>query len=285
MISIITSAFKAQNTISKCIESVLKQSYKDWEMIIVVDASPDNTYNIALDFSKKDSRIKVINNTENLGAGMSRRIGIKNISHGSEYTTFLDSDDWYKHDNLEMLYKAAKETDADIVHPGHIVVEGDYKKELIPNYKLCEGLDRLKQDSSKTNHFLNTFLIKSTLWDKIEYSSRRYVEDTPTLLQLVYYSKSVLHLDYAGYYYYQNPNSLIHTASEIKNIIYLLLHCVDSYKFGDKVKDSMIKKASITKFLELINSLKSHVDKNAEEINDYKEELFEIFIFLIKILK
>ena len=117
MISIITSAYKAESTISRAIESVLAQTYKDWEMIIVVDASPDNTYNIALSYADKDTRIKVINNKEKVGAGIARRIGIKNINPNTEYTTFLDSDDYYKPDVLEVLYKHAKETDADVIHP------------------------------------------------------------------------------------------------------------------------------------------------------------------------
>lgn len=60
---------------------------------------------------------------------------------------------------------------------------------------------------------------------------------------------------------------------------------MDSYKFGEKVMDSMITEASIIKFLEFIKSLKSYLDEDAKELSGYKEELFEIFIFLIKILK
>ena len=64
MISIITSAYKAENTISRAIESLLAQTYKDWEMVIVVDASPDNTYNIALTYANKDSSTKGFKNPE-----------------------------------------------------------------------------------------------------------------------------------------------------------------------------------------------------------------------------
>lgn len=286
MISIITSAYKARSTIGRAIESVLAQTYKDWEMIIVVDASPDNTYNIALSYADKDNRIKVINNKENVGAGMARRIGIKNINSNTEYTTFLDSDDYYKPDVLEVLYKHAKETDADVIHPGHIVVSNGKETALIPEYKLCFDKDVVKADNSGTSHFMNTFLIKKWLWDKVEYNSRRYIEDTPTLLQLLYYANSILHLDYAGYYYTQNNDSLIHSASPIKNCIYLLLHSVTSYNFGKEVECKGIVDASLINFIKEIRRLKllQSSPQYYKEIQKYKEEILEIFNFFITIV-
>ena len=286
MISIITSAYKAENTISRAIESLLAQTYKDWEMIIVVDASPDNTYNIALTYANKDNRIKVINNKENVGAGMARRIGIKNINPNTEYTTFLDSDDYYKPELLEVLYKNAKETDADVIHPGHIVVENNKEIALVPKYKLCIGKDTVVSDNSGTNHFMNTFLFKKWLWDKVKYSDRRYIEDTPTLLQLLYYANSILHLDYAGYCYVQNTDSLIHTASPIKNCIYLLLHSVTSFEFGKKVDCKQIIEASLNNFISNIYKLKEYQKTPSynKEISQYKEEISEIFNFFIKII-
>lgn len=286
MISIITSAYKAENTISRAIESLLAQTYKDWEMIIVVDASPDNTYNIALTYANKDNRIKVINNKENVGAGMARRIGIKNINPNTEYTTFLDSDDYYKPELLEVLYKNAKETNADVIHPGHIVVENNKEIALVPKYKLCIGKDTVVSDNSGTNHFMNTFLFKKWLWDKVEYSDRRYIEDTPTLLQLLYYANSILHFNYAGYCYVQNTDSLIHTASPIKNCIYLLLHSVTSFEFGKKVDCKQIIEASLNNFISNIYKLKEYQKTPSynKEISQYKEEISEIFNFFIKII-
>lgn len=286
MISIITSAYKAENTISRAIESLLAQTYKDWEMIIVVDASPDNTYNIALTYANKDNRIKVINNKENVGAGMARRIGIKNINPNTEYTTFLDSDDYYKPELLEVLYKNAKETNADVIHPGHIIIENNKEIALVPKYKLCTGKDTVVSDNSGTNHFMNTFLFKKWLWDKVEYSDRRYIEDTPTLLQILYYANSILHLDYAGYCYVQNTDSLIHTASPIKNCIYLLLHSVTSFEFGKKVDCKQIIEASLNNFISNIYKLKEYQKTPSynKEISQYKEEISEIFNFFIKII-
>lgn len=286
MISIITSAYKAENTISRAIESLLAQTYKDWEMIIIVDASPDNTYNKALTYANKDNRIKVINNKENVGAGMARRIGIKNINPNTEYTTFLDSDDYYKPELLEVLYKNAKETDADVIHPGHIIIENNKEIVLVPKYKLCTGKDTVVSDNSGTNHFMNTFLFKKWLWDKVEYSDRRYIEDTPTLLQILYYANSILHLDYAGYCYVQNTDSLIHTASPIKNCIYLLLHSVTSFEFGKKVDCKQIIEASLNNFISNIYKLKEYQKTPSynKEISQYKEEISEIFNFFIKII-
>ena len=70
MISIVTSAYNASKTIKTTIESVLSQTYKNWELIVVNDASSDNTSEIVLSYCKNDSRIKLINHEINQGAGL-----------------------------------------------------------------------------------------------------------------------------------------------------------------------------------------------------------------------
>lgn len=287
MISVIMSAYKAESTIKRAIESIMDQSLNDWELIIVEDHSPDDTYSIAKKYSDKDSRIKLISNKENFGAGISRSIGINNISDSSDYTTFLDSDDYLLPDCLDTLLKAALNTGADIIHPGHIINNGSNLLPLVPKYKLCDNSNKFGQDSSNTAHFLTTMLIKRSLWNNVQYSSRRYIEDTPTLLQLIYYANSILHLDYAGYVYCQNSDSLIHSSSHVKNTIYMMLHCITSYNFGKKVNDKLIMDTSLSKFLLCIKDLKylQIKDNNySDEMLKYKEELSEIFMFFILIL-
>lgn len=99
LISVVMSAYNSEKFISGSITSILDQTYDNWELIIINDASSDNTLKIINQFSEKDSRIKVIDNRKNLGLTISLNIGIKNTS--GEYIARLDSDDLAEPSRLE----------------------------------------------------------------------------------------------------------------------------------------------------------------------------------------
>ena len=108
-ISIITPAYNASRFIGETIESVLIQSFKDWEMIIVDDCSKDNTFEIAESYARKDSRIKVIKNSENLRVAATRNVAL-DVATG-EYIAFLDSDDIWMPDKLEKQLRFMEDND------------------------------------------------------------------------------------------------------------------------------------------------------------------------------
>ncbi|MDA3820250.1 MAG: glycosyltransferase family 2 protein [Candidatus Delongbacteria bacterium] len=99
MISIITPAYNASQFISNTIESVIAQTYKDWEMLIVDDCSSDNTMEIVQDYAKRDTRIRLIQNAENTGAAEARNVALRQAK--GHYIAFLDSDDMWKPGKLE----------------------------------------------------------------------------------------------------------------------------------------------------------------------------------------
>lgn len=99
LISIITPNFNCEKFISKTIESVLAQTYTNWELLIQDDCSTDGSYEIALEYEKRDSRIHVERNTKNSGAAITRNNAIRR-SNG-DYLAFLDSDDIWLPEKLE----------------------------------------------------------------------------------------------------------------------------------------------------------------------------------------
>lgn len=99
LVSIITPNYNCERFISQTIESVLAQTYKNWEMLIVDDCSTDKSYEIACEYAKKDSRIKVFRNKKNSGAAVSRNVAIEKSK--GEYLAFLDSDDLWMPQKLE----------------------------------------------------------------------------------------------------------------------------------------------------------------------------------------
>lgn len=118
MISVIIPVFKVEKYLSRCIESILNQTYTSIEVILVDDGSPDECGEICDMYAKKDKRVKVIHK-ENGGQGSARNAGL-NVATG-DYISFIDSDDWIDKDMYEELLLVAKKTDADIVEAGYRV--------------------------------------------------------------------------------------------------------------------------------------------------------------------
>lgn len=274
MISVIMSCYNAQDTIEKAIRSVLNQSYKDIELIVVNDCSTDNSVEIITNLMKEDSRIRLINHDVNKGAGIARRTGIENIK--GEYMSFLDSDDYLKKSCLKKLYSAIQQYNVDIVAPGYIIVNENYKAIdcKIPKRALQIGKDKYKKNVEDTKRFMNPMLIKSSLWDNVTYSGRRFIEDTPTLVQILYYANSILMLDYAGYYYVQNKDSLTHTCSSIKYEIFRLLALKDTLVFFNSVCEHMSYSIFINQYNNFLD-----MDITEEEYVLYKKELDELYEF------
>ena len=109
-ISIIIPSFNEEKNISRCLDSVLNQTFTDFEVLCVDDGSTDKTYEIIEAYSKKDSRIIPLKNP-NKGVSSARNFGIDN-SNG-EYIGFVDSDDFIQPQMYEFLYRAVTENNCD----------------------------------------------------------------------------------------------------------------------------------------------------------------------------
>jgi len=131
MVSIITPSYNSEQFIVTTINSVINQTFIDWELIIVDDASTDNTCKVVLDFCKKDKRIKLIKQTKNLGSGVARNRGIK-VAQGN-YLAFLDADDIWKSNKLEKQLAVMKATKATICFSSYELIneEGESLKKTI----------------------------------------------------------------------------------------------------------------------------------------------------------
>ena len=109
LISVIVPAYNAEKYIGKCIDSVLAQTYRDWELISVDDGSQDGTLGILKRYAKADCRIRVIRQVENQGPGIARNTGIAEAK--GKYVVFIDSDDYIEKDYFQLL----SEHDEDVV--------------------------------------------------------------------------------------------------------------------------------------------------------------------------
>lgn len=119
LVSIIVPVYNAEKYLCEAIESVLNQTYTDFELLLINDRSTDNSKGICEKYAQKDNRIKLLeNNTENHGPGPARNIGLDNIS--GEFIYFMDADDWIDKSLLQCAVLRMQETNADIVQFGFV---------------------------------------------------------------------------------------------------------------------------------------------------------------------
>lgn len=214
MISIIIPAYNAEKTIERCIDSVLEQTYSDFEIICVNDGSKDNTYTILNDYSIKDERVKAFHN-ENHGVSFSRNFALDKVS--GEYIMFLDSDDWLEKNALEII--------ASYLYPSDkkgILCFNHYDDNLQTCEKKSRGKEKIiASDSENISRALEQ-IAPQFIWDKV-FSSKllrelklqfdedmSYGEDTIFLCRYLQNIEEIIVLsDYLHHYYRDlNGNSL-----------------------------------------------------------------------------
>ncbi len=236
-ISVVIPVYNTSKFLKRCLDSVLKQTYENLEVILVNDGSSDNSFSIIEEYQKIDRRIIVINK-KNGGLSSARNAGIK-ISSG-EYILNVDSDDWIELNTCEILIKTAIDNDADIVI-GNIYLE--YKNKQ----KKWEDLN--KNIKYKNFEYLDAFFVengKGAIWNKLIKRSL-YInnkifhpegislgEDTSTLLRLALKSKIIIKIPNYIYHYRQNEFSMMHS-KEKKIYEYLeAIEIIKSYYYSNK---------------------------------------------------
>ncbi len=119
-VSVIVPVYKAEKWLHRCVDSILAQTMKDFELLLIDDGSPDKSGEICDEYAAKDSRIRVFHK-ENGGVSSARNLGLDNVL--GKYIIFIDSDDWVSVNYIQDLYKY-KDVDA-LIYQGHISVKND----------------------------------------------------------------------------------------------------------------------------------------------------------------
>lgn len=227
LISIIIPAFNVENFIFHCINSIISQSYKHFEILIINDGSTDSTMNLCQKLVEKDNRIRLIN-ILNQGVSNARNIGI-DLS-GGEYIMFVDADDWLAQNTLEKCVNHQLKFQSDIVFFSFIRVSGSTfinDTYLKRNYGVFNREDLFKRrvvgysdgqisEPTKTDAYNTPWakLYKRIVIGDIRYIERAKVgmEDVLFNIEVINASTTFSYLDeYLYYYRLDNPNSLTKT--------------------------------------------------------------------------
>lgn len=215
-VSVVVTAYNKQDSIEQCLTSIINSSYNNLEIIVVNDASTDDTLSVIRKI--EDDRIILIDNKENMGAGLSRRVGITAAS--GDFVSLIDGDDYISEDFIEALVKKQLETGADIVSGGITNINPDGTRDIkLFGEKVSEGNQKLLDYGSGHIIFLNNKIVRRSLYDTVTYSDKRYCEDTPTIIPLLYYANKVAYVNNAGYFYVHSTNSLTGSVSRAKHFI------------------------------------------------------------------
>ena len=212
-ISVIVPVYNVESYLEECVESIINQTYKNLEIILVDDGSTDNSSKICDDFSKKDTRIKVIHK-ENGGIGKARNSGVE-LATG-EYFAFIDSDDCIKETFIEELYKLLKETDSDIAgcrFYGNVPNTTDY---VYP--KESEDYNFITDSEGIMKRLYNDMGVFCVVWNKLykkdiikkhPFTDVKIAEDAYIMREYMFEAKKIAWTSKALYMYRDRPGSIM----------------------------------------------------------------------------
>lgn len=223
LISVIVPVYKVEKYLDCCIESIIKQTYQNLEIILVDDGSPDSCPMKCDEWAKRDARIRVIHK-ENGGLSSARNTGI-DIATGS-YFSFVDSDDYIEKEMLKTMLSASERFRAEITCCGRKLIISE--KEKIPMH--CLEREKIYTREQAMKEVLMGREIEEAAWDKlyradlfkdIRYPDGEINEDIVTIGPLLAKCNTIVHVGKAFYNYRLNQNSITKSGYNEKKSIYL----------------------------------------------------------------
>lgn len=210
LVSVIVPVYKAENYLHKCVDSLLAQTFTDFEIILVNDGSPDRSGEICDEYAKKDSRIKVIHK-ENGGVSSARQCGIDNAQ--GEYTIHADPDDWVENNMLEELYRKAKEEDADMVICDYYVEYKNLTKYIKQQPSALDHKTVLRELFQQLHGSCCNKFVRRTCYKRYDIHfpcDLKMYEDLFVIVSMVCHDLKISYLNRAFYHYDQvvNPQSI-----------------------------------------------------------------------------
>lgn len=227
MISIIVPVYNVEPYLNQCLDSIINQTYKDIEIILIDDGSSDHCGEICEKYAKEDPRIRVFH-TVNNGLSAARNLGLKETR--GEFVGFVDSDDWIEPNMYEVLHEKAFEFNADICEcnfwfgtsPSNYI---DLEDTV---YRANESLTALF--NNRICHVVWNKIYKKELFDSVSFPEGRNIEDISIMHLLIGKTDTVVTISDKKYHYRQRADSIRYTYSA-SNLIDYADAFLERYKF------------------------------------------------------
>lgn len=298
-VSIITPIFNGEKYIERCINSLINQTYKNIEIIIVNDGSIDNTKEILNKYKDFDSRIKIVNQ-KNYGQLIARKNGI-NVSSG-DYLMFVDIDDWIEPDTIEKLISYIYQYNADVIKYNYIMEPSkknckvfESTENIVINEENKNIIYDLLIDTYKFNNLWNQIVKKELCIDFKEHIDLRMGEDFLFNCEIITKSKKIVVVTDTFYHYIVNHESATHkidynkTKKNINDVFYVANKKIQY--MGKWNLNNITKRVGI-KLLDFLTDELFKVYKNRpmnyKELNNiysiiFKQELYKEIIQTIRL--
>lgn len=245
-ISIIVPVYNTGKYLHRCIDSIIAQTFTDWECILIDDGSTDESPDICDEYAKRDSRIKVFH-TENSGVASARQFGTDNAK--GIYSIHVDSDDWIESNMLEDMYSVAVRNNVDIVIADffvHTIASvskvscGRYG--LVPSIEICRLIASGRLMGSLWNKLIRHDVYKD--WGVQYVKGVNYCEDVLVICQLLQHQLKVFFINKAFYHYNKtNENSIStnytqRTFQTRKSFLASLKQILDTKSYKSEIQDA-----------------------------------------------
>lgn len=288
-VSIIIPVYNSERTLERCLDSVINQTYKNIEILIVNDGSKDKSLEIMKEYQKKDNRIMVINQ-ENKGLSGARNAGLDKAT--GEYVTFIDSDDYIKANLIKDTIEIFNRYNCDVVRNNYELAYKDgntkYRKELYEENEIL-SINEKKEELiknillGKVQSYSWLLTIKKEILDKNSLKFDEdifFMEDIVFLIRLIFFIKNIYFMSEPKYYYYQsNENSLTKDSKKyiknIKNILIMKKRLEKILKMNMDEYEAYLKIINTIYLNGIIGYLKTAV-RNSENYKKILEELKKI---------
>lgn len=207
-ISVIVPVYKTEHYLHRCIDSILTQTFTDFELLLVDDGSPDNCGTICDEYAEKDNRIRVFHQ-ENKGQAAARNVALDWVfaNSNSEYIGFVDSDDWVHPRYLELLRDGIRKYGVNICQCGHIETDGFEKLPVV-----VESFSCITPEEQYIHHysaFMWDKLFDRSCWESIRFPEGQIYEDVAIWPEVLFKEERIALVKDALYYYFVNPEGTV----------------------------------------------------------------------------
>ena len=209
-ITVIVPVYKVEKYLRRCVDSILSQTFNDFDMVLIDDASPDHCGTICDEYASIDERVFVVHHTKNLGLSAARNSGLDwTMKHSnSQWITFIDSDDWVHPLYLEALFEAAKDHKISVCY--RIKTHGEELPALS-----AYTITHLKPEDYYLTYMGNSTVAWAKLYAKELFQDIRYPvgklhEDEFVTYKIIFQVDEIAFIPEELYAHYLNPNSIMH---------------------------------------------------------------------------
>lgn len=218
LITVVVPIYKVEQYLNRCVDSIINQTYKNLDIILVDDGSPDNCGKICDTYANDDKRVRVIHK-ENGGLSDARNCAIE-LAKG-DYITFIDSDDYVSNNYVEYLYDLIKKHNSDIsccsFLPFYEVINEQQDKESFEILSSEEALEKLYYQKQLTTSAWGK-LYKKKFFNEIRFPKGEICEDLDTIYRVFALSNKIVISNQKLYYYLQRPDSIINSKFSLKRM-------------------------------------------------------------------